>query len=123
MEHRPELDTIGSILASEEALAPSSGFVSAVMERLQEESRVPPPIPFPWKRAIPGMVLAGGVFGWGAFEMMRHASAISIPPVFFQLSATATSHLETIGWVVLALAASMLVWRFSCRLVGRAGLF
>lgn len=122
MDRRVQLDTIGSILASEEALVPSSGFVNAVMERVREESRVPAPIPFPWKRAVPGIALVTGVFGWGAFEMMRQASAIRIPLVSFHLSAAATSHLETIGWVVLALAASLLAWRFSCRLVGRAGL-
>ena len=58
------------LLAAEEELVPSSGFLAAVMERVQEEAQAPPPIPFPWKRAIPGMVLAAGVLGWGGFELM-----------------------------------------------------
>ena len=62
---RSELDSVGAILASEETIVPSSGFLAAVMERVQEESCAPAPIPFPWKRAIPGFVLAAAVFGWG----------------------------------------------------------
>lgn len=122
MDCKPELDTIGRVLATEEALVPSSGFVSAVMERVREESLAPPPIPFPWKRAIPGMALAAAVFGWGAFEIMRHAPALTVSMAPAHLSIAATSGLETTGWVVAAFAASMLAWRFSLRFMGRTGL-
>lgn len=122
MDRMTELNTIERILASEEALVPSSGFVSAVMERVQQESVALPPIPFPWKRAIPGIALAAGVFGWGAFEMLRHASAMAVAPVSIQASAAAISSLESTGWVALALAASWFGWYISRRLFGRAGL-
>lgn len=122
MDRKPELDTIGRILASEEAIVPSSGFASAVMERVQKESATLPPIPFPWKRAIPGIALAAWVFGWGAVEMMRRASAVSVPLATFHLSISATSGLEITGWVVASIAVSMLTWRFSSRLIGRTGL-
>jgi hypothetical protein len=64
---------LDAILASEEAIVPSSGFLAAVMESVQDESRAPAPIPFPWKRAVPGFVLAVAVFGgarwsWCAWE-------------------------------------------------------
>ena len=59
-------EKLDSILAAEEELAPSSGFLASVMEAVEEAAAAPPPIPFPWKRAVPGMVLAGGVLGWGA---------------------------------------------------------
>jgi len=61
----PELSKTESILASEEPIVPSSGFLAAVMERVIEESAMPAPIPFPWKRAVPGFVLIAGVFAWG----------------------------------------------------------
>lgn len=120
---KPEMDATGRILASDEALVPSSGFVNAVMERVHEESRVPPPIPFPWKRAIPGIALAAGVFGWGASEIVRYASATTISAATLQLSALPASGLETTGWVAMALAASLLAWRVSLRIFGRSGLF
>jgi hypothetical protein len=119
---KPEMDAIERILASEEPLVPSSGFVSAVMERVRTESAALAPISFPWKRAIPGIALAAGVFGWGAVEMMRHASGLTIAMAPPHLSAAATSGLESTGWAVLALAASLLAWRLSHRLIGRAGL-
>ena len=56
---------IDHILATEEELVPSSGFLASVMERVQDEAAAPAPIPFPWKRAIPGMLLAVGVLGGG----------------------------------------------------------
>jgi hypothetical protein len=112
------------ILTTEEELIPSSGFLASVMERMHEEARIPAPIPFPWKRAIPGILLAGGVFGWGAFEFARRA----IPAV--QALALTQPHLpvavvrplEEAGWVALALAISLASWLLSRRIAGRGGL-
>lgn len=122
MERKTELDTIERILATQEELVPSSGFVSAVMERVHQESAALPPIPFPWKRAIPGIALATGLFGWSAFEMLRHASTMTVSTATIHLSTAAISSLESTGWVTLALAASWFGWRISSRLFGRAGL-
>jgi hypothetical protein len=116
-----ELDRI---LATEEELIPSSGFMASVMERVQEEAAVPPPIPFPWKRFIPGIVLITGVFGWGAVELVRlglpmvRSLSLTVPRI-----STANVHsAESAGWVVLALALSLASWLLSCRLAGRRGL-
>jgi hypothetical protein len=43
------------ILSSEGDLVPSSGFASTVMDAVRSEALAPPPIPFPWKRASPGI--------------------------------------------------------------------
>ena len=56
------------ILESEEPILPSSGFLAAVMERVEEESRAPALIPFPWKRAILAIPFIIGVIGWFAYE-------------------------------------------------------
>lgn len=115
---------IDRILATEEELIPSSGFMASVMERVQEESAVPPPIPFPWKRAIPGILLVTGVFGWGAVVIVRfvpsavHSLALSPP----HLEAAFVRPVELTGWVALALGASLVSWLLSRRLVGRGGL-
>jgi hypothetical protein len=122
----PAMDqsSIDAILAAEEELVPSSGFLATVMESVREEARTPPPIPFPWKRAIPGLLLAGGVFGWGGFELIRSAlSAVRelafTPP---DLSATAWRALDSTAWVALALAVSLLCWLLSRRMAGQSGL-
>lgn len=111
------------MLAGEEELVPSSGFLAAVMERVREEAAAPAPIPFPWARAVPGIVLAASVFGWGAFELGRCAwaamSTISFNPSL--LPAAVDRPLQEAGWVMMALAASLLSWLLSRRLAGRAG--
>ena len=50
---------INSILSREDEILPSSGFTVSVMDAIRREAAVPPPIPFPWKRALPGLVVAG----------------------------------------------------------------
>jgi|ERR1039458_7577185 hypothetical protein len=117
---------IDRILATEEELVPSSGFLASVMQAIHEEATAPPPIPFPWKRAVPGILLAAGVFGWGAFELIRldlpalNSLTLALAPP--HLSAAIERPLEEVGWVVLALGASLLSWLLSRRLVGRSGL-
>jgi len=130
---RNELERAGSsridakidhILTTEEELIPSSGFMTAVMERVEQEATVPPPIPFPWKRAIPGILLTTGVFGWGAVEIVRFSlssfrSFTLTPP---HLSAAAARPVESAGWVALALGVSLISWLLSRSLAGRGGL-
>ena len=119
-----ELSRIDSILATEEELVPSSGFLAAVMERVEDEARMPAPIPFPWKRAVPGFVLIAAVFGWGAVELARvavptmKAQPLTVPHVSFAM----TQPIEQAGWVALALGISLASWLLARRLVGRAGL-
>ncbi len=120
-----EMDSspIDNILATEEELIPSSGFLASVMERVQEEARTPAPIRFPWKRAVPGILLAAGVFGWGAFEFIRQA-VLAVPTITFtppQFSIAVERPLEQAGWVALALVVSLVSWLLSRRLAGQSG--
>lgn len=105
-------ETIDRMLASEEELIPSSGFAASIMDRIREEVVAPPPLSFPWKRAVPGIVLAAGVFGWGAVELSRHAIAAvhTAPTLPTHLSATVLAPVESIGWVGLALSLSLASW-------------
>ena len=113
-----------AILVSEEGIVPSSGFLAAVMERVRDEAAAPAPIPFPWKRAIPGLALAAGVFGWGAVELVRmgvaagHDAAITAP----HLSVAMALPLQQAGWVALGLGLSLGSWLLARRLAGGSGL-
>ena len=124
MDDKADFDAIERILATEEEIVPSSGFAAAVMERVREEATAPEPIPFPWKLAIPGILLAAGVLGWGAWEAVRTGlpdvgQTLLSPPV---LSPAAVRGLEDAGWVALALAISFCSWALSMRLVRRSSL-
>jgi hypothetical protein len=112
------------ILASEEAIVPSSGFLAAVMERVQDEARTPAPIPFPWKRAVPGILLAAVVFGWGGVELVRMGVS-TLKEISFtapRLSSAMAQPLEQAGWVALALGVSLASWLLARRLAGQSGL-
>lgn len=120
---------IERILATEEELIPTSGFLISVMERVQEESAVPHPIPFPWKRALPSAFLFGGVSGWGAVELMQSgllkldlAALNAFTLAVLHPSAAPVSSAESAGWVALALSASVLSLLLSRRLAGSGGL-
>lgn len=119
-----EASGIDRILAAEDQLVPSSGFLASVMERIHEEAAAPPPIPFPWKRAVPGLVFVTGVLGWSAFKLVHQGLptvggiTLAIP----HLSGAVEVSLKQAGWIAIALAASLLSWLLSRRLAGRSGL-
>ena len=83
----PETDhaAIKRILAAEEELIPSSGFLAATMERVRDEAAMPKPIPFPWLRALPGIVLAVAVLGRCGFELVRTGMRSARETSFVQL--------------------------------------
>jgi len=119
-----ELDAIDRVLASDDPLVPSSGFLSSVMERVREEAIAPQPIPFPWKRAFPGMVLAAGTIGWLIYEFIRTALAREWQIAFKAplLAPAEMSLLTPALWVAFALALSLASWAFSKRLMRRSSL-
>jgi hypothetical protein len=51
-------DDMNRILSREDEILPSSGFAASVMDAVRREAAAPLPIPFPWKRALPGLVVA-----------------------------------------------------------------
>jgi hypothetical protein len=130
---------IEAILAGEEELMPSSGFVASVMDRVRQEAALPAPIPFPWMKIIPILLLAGGLFGWGAVELVRLGQpwlgqlGLGLPALsqsaqswltlsMPHLSDNLARSLEQAGWVALALGSSLVSWLVSRRLAGRGGL-
>jgi hypothetical protein len=123
---KPETDhvMIDRILAAEQELIPSSGFLAATMERVREEAAAPKPIPFPWLRALPGILLGVTLLGWLGFEMLRTGLSSARETSFVQphFSAVSVHALEPAGWVAAALAVSLISWLFTRRLTGRSGL-
>jgi len=105
----PTDDKLQRILAREDECVPSSGFLAAVMDRVEQEAAAPAPIPFPWKRAIPGMVLAAGVFGWGAVELASRAlpaaSQVKLAGIHLQVAANAVPA-QTV-WLAVAAAVTL----------------
>ena len=56
MTREQDMDDLERLLSSDDALVPSSGFASSVMEAVQRAADEPPPLRFPWWRFIVGVV-------------------------------------------------------------------
>lgn len=127
MEPKEKLENLDRVLRTEEALAPSSGFVSAVMERVREEAVAPAPIPFPWKRVLPGAVVAAGGLVWIGLEVARQGltrmpDLRSPVELWTHVPQQMTGTLQDAGWVAAALGVSLLSWLLARRMIGRSGL-
>ena len=116
---------INSILSREDEILPSSGFTASVMDAVRREATAPAPIPFPWKRALPGLVVAGFAL---ALILIRGVAAVaqagkatapqvsmsspSVAPLLFHgggIESAAT-------WTVLALLLALVSVKLSVRL-------
>ena len=64
-------EEIDRALRGQDAIVPSSGFAGAVMEAVRREAAAPAPIPFPWKRAIPGMAAWAVAVAAAVMGLMR----------------------------------------------------
>jgi hypothetical protein len=54
-----QYDELDRILAEETAILPSPEFTASVMAAVRREPSAPVPIAFPWRRALPGLVVSG----------------------------------------------------------------
>jgi hypothetical protein len=118
-------DDLDRILSEEQEFVPSSGFVASVMDAVRREAATPPPIPFPWKRALPG--LAVGVLALLAvlvagFALLirggaAQSPAVPLPPALGLILEAA----RTVGaiWIVLGLVLSLVLVKLSMRIGGR----
>jgi hypothetical protein len=118
---RREDHDLDRILSRGEEIVPSSGFLDSVMDAVRAEASAPPPIPFPWKRALPGLIAAVVmlgvvlVVGAGHFDMAP-------PAVTGTLSRRLESALESpsgmaAGGTLAGLLLSLAAVKFSVRAV------
>jgi hypothetical protein len=118
---------IDRILSKQDEILPSSGFVASVMEAVHREAAAPPPIPFPWKRALPCLALAilALVVVLGAAiaaltQIGRGSSTLQIPaslPSPSMLTPVVQGNLASAaGWTCLALLLAFVSVKISMRL-------
>ena len=99
------------------------------MEAVRKEAAAPPPIPFPWKRALPGLVLCAlaltavcvAVFFGPRPQIVHGAPA---PAIFTRLMSGLGGLLSAansggLGWIILALLLTFASVTLSLRLTGR----
>jgi len=67
-------DELDRVFSNESEIVPSSGFARSVMAAVRSEASAPPPIPFPWKRAMPGLLACVVAIVWGVIDVFRYPS-------------------------------------------------
>jgi hypothetical protein len=120
-----EDEEIDHMLSREGEILPSSGFAVAVMDAVRHEAAAPPPIPFPWKRALPGLVVGGLVLVFalvaGVAAMVQLATTSTIRQVPESSTFTLTPIFQggidaAASWTVLALVIAFVSVKLSMRL-------
>jgi hypothetical protein len=115
-------DDLDRILSEQIGIEPSSGFVSGVMDAVRREASAPPPIAFPWLRAVPGLV--AGALGFVAMLVVVVKSASQpmpsgptpdrlFPGLAYALDIT---KMYGIDWMLLTTLASVACIAISLRL-------
>jgi len=114
-------DDLDHILSKEQEIIPSSGFVNSVMDSVRREARTPAPIPFPWKRALPGLasvvlslallLIAGGML----FSRGIAAQSQPLALLFAHDGILEAAKSVRAGWIVLALLLSLASVKLSIR--------
>jgi hypothetical protein len=113
------------ILSGEADLVPSSGFASAVMDAVRQEASAPPPIPFPWLRALPGIAafaVAVVVLFIGAFR--QSGTSVAGPSAFQSFFSWLTpafraAQMVGAGWILAGLLLAYLCVKLSLFLTHR----
>lgn len=87
-------DNLDRILLEQDTLLPSSGFAVSVMDAIQQQAVAPPPISFPWKRALPGIaaLLVGVV-------MLCSLAVTTIHSMSRDMSKDATTGTDWLTWL------------------------
>lgn len=109
------------ILSSkDDDIQPSSGLVGSVMEGVRSEAAMPPPIPFPWKRALPGLAAAGVALACLLTLVLEEVlySPFPLPPAT-DVHVWRIPIIDAAGWGLLALALSLILMKLSMRWASR----
>jgi hypothetical protein len=112
-------------LSSEQEIIPSSGFVASVMDAVQREATAPPPVPFPWKRALPGLLAASvaliALFVAGVALFTQASTPQPAPPELLSALNRILEIWKSVrgNWIVLSLALTMVALKLSMRFLHR----
>jgi hypothetical protein len=117
------------LAGNSEQLAPSSGFAVSVMESIETQAAEPPPIAFPWLRALPGLFALLCCLVVLVVALLRMSAGSSFAGTALDSSgqfANSMSHIMTAGemtfsWIAVAALLSITAVAASFRLTGRRG--
>jgi hypothetical protein len=115
-------DDLDRVLSSEPAIEPSSRFMHSVMAAVEDAAVEPPPIPFPWWRALPGIVVTVVCLALAVINSpLEPQPAVSSSPMsvateaLFRRAATAEAMWISVGLLVSLASMTAAMRLDACR--------
>jgi len=106
-------DDLDRILSCEPEMVPPVNFAATVMAAVRLEAEIPPPIPFPWRRAMPAVCAAAlaavtAIIIFGITLLSLDTRGQAIPAGLESVVTEVIQDWNAIGvnWIVLALIVS-----------------
>jgi hypothetical protein len=115
-------DNVERVLAKDDEIVPSSGFTNAVMDAVRREAATPPPLAFPFWRALPGFVAVGIAVALAFAGVARGAGVPEMEGIVATISSTVTAWfviwaMDGGSWILLGLVVSFVAVKLSVRAV------
>jgi hypothetical protein len=116
------------ILSREKEIVPSGKFTASVMGAIRSEAAAPPPISFPWVRALPGLIAgAVGALFWIVVQSPERPGVpqtTASAPLFQSWIDRLAPILKSaesagMGWVLLSLILTVACWELTRFVEGR----
>ena len=79
------------ILSREKEIVPSAKFTASVMDAIRSEAAAPPPISFPWVRALPGLIVGAIALLWIVVHNPESAGVAASDSICLSFSVVARS--------------------------------
>ena len=119
-------DNLDRVLSREPEIVPSSGFVGSVMAAVRSEAAAPPSIPFPWKRALPGLLACAVAIAWSVVDAFRSPSresvSVILPTVTHWIDGVVPlldkAQMFGVGWLLLGLLLTFAGLKLTLHLAG-----
>lgn len=102
-------DDIERMLADEDEITPSPALLTSVMAAVEREAAVPPPLEFPWLRALPGLlatIAALAVATWRGIGSLSDPAAVAAFDEELRRLLVLAAGLG-LQWVMLAVAVTL----------------
>jgi hypothetical protein len=120
-----DADLDRALSPASDSILPSSGFATSVMAAVNEQASAPAPIPFPWKRAIPGLlaiIAALALLAAALPAALKSAMAAVQQPAtvtHWQTAAPSLAHGSDATWITASLILCLACLFFCRRLIAR----
>jgi hypothetical protein len=119
-------DDLDRVLSSEIEIVPSPGFARSVMAAVRREAAAPPPIPFPWMLALPGLLACIVAIVWPLMVAFRtpaqqSASVVTLTVTKWldgALPLVDSAQMFGVGWLLLGLLLTFAGLKLTWHLAG-----